>query len=266
MPTINIDNTQLYYETRGRGRPLLLIAGLGSDSSSWAGITEPLSEKFNILIFDSPGTGRSGQMEKPFTVEHMAQYAVGLLDHLEISRTHILGHSLGGYVAQEIAASHPHRVDKLILESTSYISSKRNNELFTGFFNELEKGSDYERWIRTWADWLFSQKNLKDKEFVDTFVKYAVEYPLRQGADGFRAQVQALASFDGKDNARHIKAGTLVLEGADDRLITPPEAEALAKSITGSSYKLVEDAGHSLHIEKPKEFLRIVQDFLKKRD
>jgi len=125
MPTININDTQLYYETRGRGRPLLLIAGLGSDSSSWAGITEPLSEKFNILMFDNPGTGRSGKMEEPFTVEHMAQYAVGLLDHLEISRAHILGHSLGGYVAQEIAASHPHRVDKLILESTSYISSKR---------------------------------------------------------------------------------------------------------------------------------------------
>ena len=266
MSQVSINNTDIYFEFCGQGDPLLLIAGLGSDSSSWVGVIGGLSEQFTVVTFDTPGTGRSGEMKEPFTVEHMAQYATGLLDHLKISRVHILGHSLGGYVAQHIAFTFPDRIGKLILESTSYVSSKRNNELFAGFSNELKKSLDYEKWIRTWASWLFSQKNLKDDKFIDAFVRSAVDYPLRQRAEEFKAQVQAIASFDGKDNARRIKAETLVLEGADDILITPEEAKQLSGLINGSSFKLVKDTGHSLHIEKPEDFLRVVLSFLARQE
>ncbi len=263
---MSYDKFPLYHEVYGTGYPVLLIAGLGSDSSSWLGVSGELSKKFRVIIFDNRGCGRSDVPPAGYTIKDMADDAVRLLDALEIKKAHIVGHSMGGYIAQEIAVRSPERVDKLILESTSYVSSDRNNELFAGFLEELKKGSDYEEWIRTWASWIFSPKTLKNEEFISAFVRSAVEYPLRQSADSFRAQVQAIASFDGKDNARHIKAGTLVLEGGDDRLITPSEAEALAKSITKSSFSLVKDAGHSLHIEKPEEFLQIVLDFLKKRE
>jgi pimeloyl-ACP methyl ester carboxylesterase len=193
----------------------------------------------------------------------MAGDAVKLLDALKIEKAHILGHSMGGYIAQELAVNYPQRVDKLILESTSYISSDRNNKLFAGFLEELEKGCDFEKWIRTWTSWLFSPNTLKNTEFMSSFIKSAVGYPLRQTAEGFGGQVAAIASFDSREKAGLIKAKTLVIEGEDDTLILPKEAEALAKSIKKSKFSLLKDTGHAMHIENPGPFIQEVLNFLR---
>lgn len=262
MPKIKIHDTELYYEIHGNGEPLLLIAGLGSDVSSWAVVAKKLSKYFRVIIFDNPGMGRSGRMGRPFTVKHMAKYAVGLLDRLKITRAHILGHSLGGYVAQEIAVTHPGRVNKLVLEGTAYISSKKNNALFSAFAKGLKDG-DYEEWIKGWVPWLFSRKTVRNKKFIDAFIKGAVKYPYRAGPDGFKAQVQAIASFDMRRKMSLIKAKSLIIEGVDDVLITPKEARALARSIKGNVFKPIKEAGHGVHIEKPREFSSVVFGFLR---
>jgi hypothetical protein len=114
MPKIKIGKTSLYYEVKGGGKPLLLIAGLGSDSSSWFGVSGTLSRRFKVIVFDNPGTGRSSAMEKPFTIAHMADVVAEFLEYLKIKRANILGHSMGGYIAQELAVNYPECVDKLI--------------------------------------------------------------------------------------------------------------------------------------------------------
>ncbi|MDD5166230.1 MAG: alpha/beta hydrolase [Candidatus Omnitrophica bacterium] len=255
-------NESLYYEVHGKGEPLLLIAGLGSDSSSWAGVIKIFSAQFRTIVFDNRGTGRSGIIRKPYTIRRMADDTVRLLNHLGIERAHVIGHSMGGYIAQEIAINYPGRINKLILEATAPVSSKRNNALFFEFYKKLRKKENFADWVRAWTFWSFSPKTFDSGSFVGTFIKKAAEYPYPVSADGFKAQIEAIATFDARPKIGAIKAKTLILEGKDDILITPQEAAMLAKNIHKSVFQLLDDVGHCIHIENPKLFTGIVLKFI----
>jgi pimeloyl-ACP methyl ester carboxylesterase len=262
MPKIKVDGISLYYEVRGNGQPVLLIAGLGSDVSSWAGVVDKLSARFKVIAFDNRGVGRSDIPNKRYTVRQMAGDAVRLLDHLKIKRAHVIGHSMGGYIAQELAINHSERVDKLILESTSFVSSKRNNLLFSDFHRKLKMGEDLETWMRRWTRWLFTKRCLARKVFIKAFIKNGLNYPYFQQAEGFKGQISAIASFNTRERLYSIKAETLVIEGEEDKLILPKEAAALARNIAGSIFQSVKDAAHCIHIERPGLFVKIVMKFL----
>lgn len=251
----------IYYETRGRGEPLLLIAGLASDSSSWAGVIEGFSSNFRTVVFDNRGCGRSEVPDRTYIIKDIADDAVGLLEALGIKRCHVLGHSMGGYIAQEIAINYPERVKRLVLASTSFVSSERNNGLFKEILKILREG-DYEAWVRSWVPWLFSKKAVKDKKFVNAFIRSAVEYPYHQTAEGLRGQIDAIAAFNSRERAKNIEAATLLLEGEEDCLILPDEAAALAKNIPRSKLRLLKNTGHCLHIENRKDFMKETLAFL----
>jgi len=263
MPEIKNNGLIIYYEIHGSGQPVLLIAGLGSDSASWGSIIQGFSYHFKTIIFDNRGCGRSNSPSDQYSIDEMADDAINLLNTLKIKQAHILGHSMGGYIAQKIAALHPDRVSKLILASTAARPSERNNRIFSDLYKQFESGIDYEAWIRNWIPWLFSKKTIQNKQFIDAFVKGAVTYPYRQGTNGFKGQVQAIASFDGRGLIKNIKAETLVLEGEDDRLITPQEARQLADEIDGSVFRLLKDTGHSIFVENPSALNEEVFNFLK---
>lgn len=263
MPKIKLGNLVFYYEVNGSGDPLLLIAGLGSDNSSWLSVLKELSLNFRTIVFDNRGCGRSDILPGAYAISDMADDVVKLLDALGIKQLHVIGHSMGGYIAQELAVRYPRRVGKLVLESTASVSSKRNNILFEDFLKQLRKGDDFEAWIRGWAFWLFSPKSFLRPGLVDTFIKQAVEYPYRQHADGLSGQVAAIASFDARGKVKTIKAKTLVIEGEDDILIVPQEAKALAESIERSDFRLLKDTGHAVHIENPALFTKNVLRFLR---
>lgn len=262
MSKVKLNNKLFYYEVYGNGDPLLLISGLGSDSSSWAGVVKKFLLNFKVIIFDNQGTGRSDDMRKPHTIHQMASDTISLLDYLKIKRSHIIGHSMGGYIAQDIAINYPERVNKLILEGTASVSSRRNNELFFEFYKNLNAKEDFGNWIRKWAYWLFSPRTFTVGRFVENFVKGAEKYPYHTSADNFKAQLEAIRLFDVRAKIGLIKAKTLILEGKDDILITPQEAGILAKNIHKSVFKLLDGAAHSIHIENPKLFTDTVLEFL----
>ncbi|MCX5715283.1 MAG: alpha/beta hydrolase [Candidatus Omnitrophica bacterium] len=262
LPKAKRNDVALYYEVHGRGAPLLLIAGLGSDISSWAGVINKLSAHFKVIAFDNREAGRSGISDKEYTICQMSDDAVRLLDHLKIKKTHVLGHSMGGYIAQELAIDYPERIDKLILESTAPVSSKRNNALFMDFYKALQGKKNLEAWIRGWTRWLFSTKCRANRAFIQAFVKNGSRYPYAQQASGFKGQIDAMASFDTRKRLSRIKAKTLVIEGNKDALILPKEARALAKNISGSIFRSVNGMAHCIHIENPGLFVRIVTEFL----
>ncbi|MDD4183711.1 MAG: alpha/beta hydrolase, partial [Candidatus Omnitrophica bacterium] len=253
MPKAKLNDISLYYKVYGNGAPFLLIGGLGSDSSSWLGVVKEFSSYFQTIIFDNRGCGRSSAGGKS-TMTEMAKDAIALLDFLKIEKAHILGHSMGGYIAQELAINYPNRVNKLILESTAPVSSKRNNTLLKDIYSQLEKEGHSEAWFKRWIEWLFSPELIADNSFVEMFIKNSIEYPYRQKADGFKSQIEAIASFDVCDKISAIKAKTLILEGKNDILITPEEVKALAKNIHGSTVKLLDGVAHCIHIENPKLF------------
>ncbi len=262
MSKVKLKDISLYYEIYGNGAPLLLIGGLGSDSASWLGVVNEFAKYFQTIIFDNRGCGRSDVVHGECTASQMAEDSIKLLDFLKIEKAHIIGHSLGGYIAQELAIKYPERVSKLVLESTASISSKRNNVLFEDIYSQLKREGHSKEWFKRWAFWLFAPKFFEDSNFIDTFIENSIKYPYLQTKEGYKSQLDAIISFDARDKLREIKAKTLVLEGKYDILITPEEVETLAKSIQGSVFQLLEDVAHCIHIENPKLFTDTVLNFL----
>lgn len=262
MPKAKLNDISLYYEVYGDGTPLLLIGGLGSDSASWLDVVKEFSSYFQTIVFDNRGCGRSDITYGECSVRKMAEDVIRLLDFLKIEQTHILGHSMGGYIAQELAINYTDRINKLILESTAPVSSKRNNLLFEDICNQLKREGHSESWFKVWATWLFSPKLIADKSFIDTFTETSVKYPYLQKTDGLKSQIDAIVSFDARERIGNIKAKTLILEGKDDILITPEEAKILAKNIPESIFQLLDGVAHCIHIENPKLFTDIVLKFL----
>lgn len=264
MPKIRSKDISIYYETRGSGEPLLLISGLGADNSSWLGVVRELSEHFMTIVIDNRGSGRSDVPDNKYTISDMAEDVVNLLDHLKIEKAHVIGHSMGGYIAQEYAITYPARVNKLILESTAPVSTEKNNMLFKDMYEQLKREKDPEPLLRRWTKLLFAPGLLTDNSFAEMFIRNSVRYPYLQKEDGFKGQIEAIMSFDARERVSSIKTKTLVLAGKDDILITPQESETLVKNIQGSVFTVLDGVAHCTHIEDPKLFISTVIDFLKR--
>src|SRR5438046_922911 len=115
MPTTTANNIEIFYRDDGAGQPVLFIQGLGVDHRGWAGVTRPLSSRFRCVSFDNRDVGRSSQVETEYDVLDMMGDALGLLDALDIAQADIVGVSMGGVIAQEMAIRHPERVRRLVL-------------------------------------------------------------------------------------------------------------------------------------------------------
>src|SRR5262249_32190040 len=118
MAIAKVGSMDLYYEEYGSGEPLLCIMGFATDSTGWVLQTPEFSKHYREIIFDNRGVGRSSKPAGPYSIAQMAEDAVGLMDTLDIRRAHVLGLSMGGMIAQEIALRHPERVHGLVLACT----------------------------------------------------------------------------------------------------------------------------------------------------
>ena len=260
MSETTVNGLTLFYEIRGEGPPLLLISGLGTNSLTWLTVRGGLSRQFRVITFDNRGAGRSDTPDTPYTIAEMAADARGLLDYLDIEKAHLLGHSMGGHIAQELAIRYPERDDKLILADTAPVSSDRNNIFFRDFLGWWDKGMGLADRLRQWSFWLFTPERFGDDSFIENYIKAAAGDPSPQSTAGFRGQAEAITSFDARGRLQGIRANTLILEGEEDILILPREAETL-KKIPGSSFLSIPDAAHLLYVEQPEAFSRAVIEF-----
>jgi pimeloyl-ACP methyl ester carboxylesterase len=115
MPKANIHGINLYYQVHGEGAPLVMVQGFGGGHRGWFFQTRAFKKYFQVIIFDNRGIGRSDKAPGQYTVRDLADEAIGLMDYLHIDKAHILGMSMGGMVAQELAINYPDRLKKLVL-------------------------------------------------------------------------------------------------------------------------------------------------------
>ncbi|MCI0477635.1 MAG: alpha/beta hydrolase, partial [Anaerolineales bacterium] len=120
MPKIRANGIDIYYEITGAGEPLVLIAGLGYGSWMWHKMIPGLAQHFRVIAFDNRGTGQSDKPAGPYTAQLLADDTAGLLNALGIARAAVLGHSMGGFIAQAFALSYPAMVGKLILSAANF--------------------------------------------------------------------------------------------------------------------------------------------------
>jgi len=262
MPYMNINDIDLYYETRGAGAPLMLIAGLASDSQSWSTISGELSKKLLLIMPDNRGVGRTRPQDVETSVQRIADDCVALIRHLELKSVNLLGHSMGGFVAMDIAIRYPEIVGKLLICGTAASSSKRNASLLFNWAACLEAGMTPRIFFRDVFCWLFTPAFFEDEEFVNVAVQFAVEYPYPQGTKAFLNQVRAIAAYDCTENLARISAKTLVLHGKEDLLFPPEEGLRLAQAIPNASLTVIEKAAHSIHIEQSGVMIENILNFL----
>jgi len=262
MSYFQVNGIDLYYEEHGKGTPLMLIAGLASDSQSWLPIIKKLSQHYHLIIFDNRGSGRTKPQDVETSIQAMADDCIALIRHLNLPSVHLLGHSMGGFIALNCAIQYPQYVLKLILVGTSAYNSKRNNTLFSDWSCYLENGMRETAWFRNIFYWIFSKHFFKDPDTVSTAVRLATEYPYPQTKTAFKNQVNAIKEFHCLKNLADIKSETLVIFGKEDLLFTPKENSKILHAIPRAESIFIARAAHSVQTERPKVFIKHVQAFL----
>ncbi len=260
MPMTITENTSIDYDVHGEGPPLILIGGLGFGRWAWFKQVPALSRHFRTITFDA-----RGERGLENGVADLAADVVTLLDHLGVGKAHVLGTSLGGFVAQELALVRPDLVDRLVLVCTSYggrgpeaMSARALADMMGwGSFRAEEA---VRRGLQT------ATSDAYRTEHPDEF-EQIVRWRLADSSStaAHTAQTKAGARFDLSRDVEHITSPTLVIHGAEDRYVPAANAAALAESIPGARLRVLDRAGHLVFIERFAEVNREVVSFLKSR-
>jgi len=262
MSKARINGIDIYYEVHGRGEPLLLIQGLGHSSEFWFLQVPEFSKLFQTIVYDSRGIGKSDKPDEPYSIAGDAVDAVALLDHLQIERAHVLGVSRGGYIAQELAISHPERVRRLVLIGTHH-GGPEYLEATKDLWAELldVTGLSLEGIYRKAAKYLTSEEfYTSNPKLIDKMVAIRISNP--QPAHAFQHQFEGAREFDAVQRVKLITAPSLVIGGTQDKVVPIRLSEKLARNIPGAKFVPIEGAGHLSFIEQPALINRMVLDFL----
>jgi len=262
---IDTNGQQIYYEMQGEGEPLILIMGIGGDSTLWAPYQVPeFSTRFQVIVLDNRDAGRSSKTSGSYTVADMADDVAGLMDGLGIERAHILGISMGGMIAQEFALRHPDRLDRLILTGTGAATGRARFDPIMAWDFVKQHDTGGQAFAAQQFIWLFSTDFLRNHQVVDQTLALFANNPNPFSLEAYARQAQAYLEHDSLDRLGDVKAPTLVISGEQDRLAPPWIGRELAEAIPGAKFHLVEGSGasHALILERPDDFNKIVMDFL----
>jgi pimeloyl-ACP methyl ester carboxylesterase len=265
MPFHRVNGIQVYFEEHGKGEPLLLIQGLGYPSGMWFLQIPALSRHFRTIVFDNRGVGKTDKPDEAYSVALMASDTAGLLGALGIQKTHVVGVSLGGYIAQELALEYPDLVDRLVLLSTS-CGGPKYAELTTAFWGEVAAlaGLPPEEIIRQGMALSTTGEFYRaNPELIDRSVSIRMEK--LQPLHAFTRQSKAAMNFDSNHRAHLIRHPTLILAGARDRVMPPVLTEELAKKVPHAQFKVFPHAAHLLFLEEADALNRVIVDFVSGR-
>lgn len=260
MPYAKTNGINLYYEAYGKGFPVVLISGLGSQHQSWATQIPIYSEHFKVIAFDNRGIGKSDKPDYPYTTKMMADDTVGLLDHLKIERAHIVGKSMGGMIAQWIGIDYSERVEKIVMGCTSGSRDEVGNLI-------LRIGRDVTSKVGPKTGWLLALFLGYSRQYIETNYSSIMDSletipEDTDGINGYLNQSYACENHEVLEFLHSIKSKTLVMYGEKDLLISPERSKRLAEFIPNSIEKSFPDVGHGFWRECQKEVDKFVLDFL----
>ena len=261
MPHTVSAGYRTYYETHGAGFPLLLINGLGGDHLEWLYQIPFFKPHYKVIAFDNFGSGKSDVPPGPYTTGRMADDAARLLETLNVQRAHVLGVSLGGMIAQEVALRHPDRVDRLVLGCTARRGSRPSARRLRR--SPRSRTGDRRSGGRPAAilPFLYTDTyiNEQSKE-IDAFIRRRTEN--RTAPAGYIAQMSAAMTHDAAARLGEIRARTLVIAGDADLLVPPVNSVLIAERIPDARLVILPGAPHRLFAENADAFNREVLDFL----
>ena len=266
MQTVQANGINLAYEIHGSGEPLVLIAGLGYGSWMWHKMVPGLAEHFRVIAFDNRGVGESDKPAGPYSAQLLAADTVALLDALDISAAHVMGHSMGGFVAQALAVDNPARVGKLILSATNF-GGPRHVPITPEAMAVLTDvtGDPIARLQRGIVVSCAPDIAERRPDLIAEWINYRVQHPIDPA--GYQAQLAIglgllaeAASFEQRLPA--VTSPTLILFGEHDKVVPPGNAQLLAARLPDARVEILPDAGHFFPFETPDAANQAVIDFL----
>jgi pimeloyl-ACP methyl ester carboxylesterase len=253
---------KLSWERHGSGEPLLLIHGLGYARWGWEPVLAGLAERFDVVLFDNRGIGESDAPPGPYTVAEMAADAVQVLDEAGIARAHVVGTSLGGMIAQELALAHPERVDRLVLACTTPGGPKAHPmpQVTVALMAEaatLEPAVALRRFVE---NALAPATVAAHPELVDRIMAHRLATAQEPAA--WAAQAAAGVGFDAYDRLGALAAPTQVVTGTEDVVVDPRNSELLCRLLPNAFAAEAPGCGHLFFWERPAAFVRGLTSFL----
>jgi pimeloyl-ACP methyl ester carboxylesterase len=260
MPQAAFDGISLFYERRGSGEPLLLIQGMSGSHAAWG---EPflagLGDDVDVVAYDHRGVGDSTPQTDPFSIVQLADDAAGLLDALEWDTAHVLGISMGGMVAQELALRHPQRIRTLTLGCT-YPGGAEAQLADPALIQELAGAllsGDRELALRTGFKANLSAAHVADEGNWPAFQEMATAVPV--AVPVIMLQMQAVMGHDTSARLASIEAPTLVVHGTEDRMLPVVNGELIARLVPDARLELLDGVGHMFWWEEPERSAALVR-------
>jgi pimeloyl-ACP methyl ester carboxylesterase len=258
MPVVDAGNVELSYERSGSGPPLFLIMGLSGTMLHWGEpFLEALRGDFEVIAFDNRGVGSSSRVEAPFAIADLAADAAGLLRALELESVHVMGISMGGMIAQELALAHPERIRTLTLGCT-YCGGPGNSLPAQPELGAAVMSGDRERALRATWEVNVSASFAQNADAYAAFRAIGQERPVAVAV--MMEQLSAITRHDTSTRLGALNMPTLVVHGTEDRIIPVENGRMVAGLIPGSRLEILQDIGHLFFWELPERSAELVRE------
>lgn len=236
--------------------PLVLVHGFMGGSAQWNGAVSSIAQQREVIALDLPGFGENTEMPVLDRIGSFADWVIGELQNRQIARYHLLGHSMGGMIAQEIALRDAKRVEKLILYATGSIG------VLPGRFETIAVSKQRARddgpvltARRISATWFLEYEHSPQYDQCAAIAECASEAAIQAG-------LSAMEHWDGRDNLTRIGCPTLILWGDQDRTYTWDQIQLLWRTIPNTNLAVIPNAAHAVHAEQPDLFQNIITKYL----
>lgn len=263
MATVRLNGIKLSYDVQGspEHEPLLLIAGFNSDISSWSALMPLLIKQYRVIRFDNRGIGQSSAPDAPYSIQQLAADAIALLDYLEIPQAHVVGHSMGGQIAQELVLAYPTRVQSLILLSSWAIGDNKFHSLIE-LFGTLAVQLNRVQYAKVLLPWMFSTAFYSIPGAIEQIISMVEKSPFPPAPNVLYHQSRAILNSDTSNRIATIQVPTLVVVAKED-LVTPVRfSQHLAQSIPNAELVVLEQGGHAFIIEIAEAVANVILNFL----
>jgi pimeloyl-ACP methyl ester carboxylesterase len=260
-----INRIRMHYEVAGAGDPVLMINGLSAPAANWALQVKTLAEHFQVITFDNRGVGETDLPPEPvYTMAQLADDAAALLRHLKIARAHVIGASMGGTIAQELALRHSRLVRSLVLACTWAEADARFLHSIESWVALAYRVPVEERYRYVLYPWVYSPRFFEKKQNLEMAFQRAMAYPHQTRPEAIERQARGILAWNGTRVARlkAIRVPTLVLVGRDD-ILTPPEFSRRLAGLIPRARLAVLPGGHAFFIEEAELFNRAMLRFLR---
>lgn len=262
---VHVNGLKFHVQTFGSGVPIIMIMGLGAPGDKWKHNYELLSKWFWCIVPDNRGAGLSDKPEaESYTTEQMADDIIGIMDTLDIKKAHVMGVSMGGAIAQQVALKVPDRVLSLILTST-FASVSPAFKKALNLICELKEDTDPAvlKQLNLWMTY-GQYTQIHHPEKIEKSIEEDAAYPYPMPVYAYKAQCGACLSHNTADRLHELKMPVLIAAGAKDLFMNIEKTMELVHGIPQAEFYLAPEGGHVHQWEYPGPYDSVVVGFLMK--